>query len=195
MSNNSETVRDTRNVSKNHDYETGVVLSDSVNKTCVKRPIAEISRWRHIRLAIKPRFLGNHASQIQIYYRTLSGSGGRTFRIRHEKFSEALPSGEITMTSYPIGNKTSLSRKLCIPDKKLLRNAIRGHGRSFRNRHKKSPEVPPSEEITMTSYPPCKETPLFQKPCIPDENLQWDAIRKWWSLFQKPSRKISWSAL
>jgi len=38
MSNNSETVRNTRNVSMNHDYETGVALSDSVNKTCVKRP-------------------------------------------------------------------------------------------------------------------------------------------------------------
>jgi len=44
MSNNSETVRDTRNVSMNHDYATGVALSDSVNKTCVKRPLAEKSR-------------------------------------------------------------------------------------------------------------------------------------------------------
>jgi len=44
MSNNSETVRDTRNISMNHDYETGVALSDSVNKTCVKRPLAEESR-------------------------------------------------------------------------------------------------------------------------------------------------------
>jgi len=41
MSNNSETVSDTRNVSMNHDYETLVALSDSVNKTCVKRPLAE----------------------------------------------------------------------------------------------------------------------------------------------------------
>jgi len=38
MSNNSETVRDTPNMSMNHDYETGVALSDSINKTCVKRP-------------------------------------------------------------------------------------------------------------------------------------------------------------
>jgi len=41
MSNNSETVRDTPNKSMNHDYETGFVLSDSGNKTCVKRPLAE----------------------------------------------------------------------------------------------------------------------------------------------------------
>jgi len=41
---NSKMVRDTRNVSMNHDYETGVAPSDSVNKTCVKRPLAEKSR-------------------------------------------------------------------------------------------------------------------------------------------------------
>jgi len=44
ISNDSETVRDTRNMSMNHDYETGVALSDYVNKTCVKRPSAEKSR-------------------------------------------------------------------------------------------------------------------------------------------------------
>jgi len=34
------------------------------------------------------------------------------------------------MTSYPVGNKTSLSGKPCIPDKKLLWNAnIGSHGR------------------------------------------------------------------
>jgi len=41
MSNNFETVRDTQNMSLNHDYETGVSFSDSVNKNCVKRPLAE----------------------------------------------------------------------------------------------------------------------------------------------------------
>jgi len=61
MSNNSETVRDAQNMSMNNDYETGVALSDSVNKTCVNCPLAEKSRWRHFRLAIKPRNLGNHA--------------------------------------------------------------------------------------------------------------------------------------
>jgi len=66
MSNNFETVRDTRNMSMNHDYETGVALSDSVNKTCVKRPLAEKSRWRNFRLAIKARYLWNHASQLKI---------------------------------------------------------------------------------------------------------------------------------
>jgi len=31
----------------------------------------------------------------------------------------APPGGEITMTSYPVGNKTSLSRKQSIADKKV----------------------------------------------------------------------------
>jgi len=30
------------------------------------------------------------------------------------------PGGGLTMTSFPVGNKTSLSRKPCIADKKLL---------------------------------------------------------------------------
>jgi len=133
MSNNSETVRDSRNISMNHDYETGVALSDFINKTCAKRPLAEKSLWRHFRLAIKPRYLRNHASQFKNYYRTLSGSHGLSFKIRHENSSEAPPGGEITMTSYPVGNKTSLTRTPCIPDKKLLWSAIRKSWSLFQN--------------------------------------------------------------
>jgi len=133
MSNNSETVRDTQNMSMNHDYETGVALSDYVNKTCVKRPLAEKSRWRHFWLAIKPRYLGNHASQIKSYYGTLSGRHGRSFRIRHEKLPEAPPRGEITMTSLPACNKTSLSRKPCILKNKLVWNASRKSWSIFQN--------------------------------------------------------------
>jgi len=117
MLNNSETVRNMRNISMNHDYETMDALSDSVNKTCVKRHLAEKSRWRHIRLAIKPRYLGNHASQIKCYYGTLLGSHAHSFRIRHEKSRAAPPGGGLTMTSCPVGNKTSLSRKPCNADK------------------------------------------------------------------------------
>jgi len=36
------------------------------------------------------------------------------------KITEAPPGGEIIMTSYPACNKTSLSQKPCIADKKLL---------------------------------------------------------------------------
>jgi len=51
MSNNFQMVN-ARIMSMNHDSETGVALSDSVNKTCVKCPLTEISRWRHFWLAI-----------------------------------------------------------------------------------------------------------------------------------------------
>jgi len=140
MSNNSETVRYTRNVSINHDYE------------------ADKSRWRHIRLAIKPRYLGNHACQMKSYYGTLSGSVGHSFRIRQEKSPETPPSGEITITSYLVGNETSLSRKPCIPDKSYYWTLSGSHGRTFRIRHEKSREAPPGVEITMTSYPACNKS-------------------------------------
>jgi len=54
------------------------------------------------------------------YYGTLSGSHSRSFRIRYVKYREAPTGGEIMMTSYPACNKTSLSRKPCIPYKKVL---------------------------------------------------------------------------
>jgi len=83
-----------------------------------KAPLAEKSRWRHIRLVTKPRYLGNHASQITSYYGTLSGSHGRSFRIRREKMRAAPPGLGLTMMSNPVGNKTLLFRKPCISDKK-----------------------------------------------------------------------------
>jgi len=186
------------------------MLNNSKNR--LKRPPPEKSRFRHILLAIKPRYLENHASQIKkSYYGILSESHRRSFRIRHENSLKAPPSGDITMTSYPACNKSSLSRILCILDKKVgmeryqevtfalsesvkkkspeaplveksqwshIRLAVKPrylgnnashiksyygtlsgiHGRSFRIRHKNSPEAPPSGEITMTSYPACNET-------------------------------------
>jgi len=30
---------------------------------------------------------------------------------------------------------------------------------------------PPSEEITMTSYPACNKTSICRKPCIPDKKV------------------------
>jgi len=51
-----------------------VALSESVIKIRLKRTLAEKSRRLHIRLAIKPRYLGNYASQIKSYYGTLTGS-------------------------------------------------------------------------------------------------------------------------
>jgi len=50
-----------------------------------------------------------------------SGSHGRSFRIHHEKNVRAAPpGGELTITSYNVGNTTSLSQKPFIADKKLI---------------------------------------------------------------------------
>jgi len=95
-----------------------VALSVSVNKTCVKRRLVEKSPWRYNRLETKPRYIGNYASQIKSCIRTLSGSHGRCFRIRHETLREELPGADWKMTSNPVGNKNSWSRKPWIADKK-----------------------------------------------------------------------------
>jgi len=72
----------------------------------VKRPLVKKSLRRHFRLTVKPRYLGKNASQIKSYHGTLSESHARSFRIRHKKSPDALP-GLITISSYPVGNKTS----------------------------------------------------------------------------------------
>jgi len=68
---------------------------------------------------IKPCYLENHTSQIKSYNGTLLGSHDHSFRIRQENVRAAPNRGGLTMTSYPVGNKTSLSRKPYIADKKL----------------------------------------------------------------------------
>jgi len=99
-------------------------------------PVADW-RWHYIRLAIKPRYIGNLAYQIQSNYGTLSGSLGRSFWIRHEKSRAVPPGGEITMTSYLACNKTSLSRKPFILIKSYHETLWVSHGRSFRIADKK----------------------------------------------------------
>jgi len=46
--------------------EVMVALSKSIMERRLKRPPAEKSRWRYIRLALKSRYLGNHVSQIKL---------------------------------------------------------------------------------------------------------------------------------
>jgi len=89
------------------------------------------------------------------------------------------PGGEILMKSYPAGNKTSLYRKPCIPDRQLLWITMISHGRSFRIHHEKLPKAPSCGEITMTWYFTCNKSSL---PCILDKKLLWITIRKSWSL-------------
>jgi len=223
-----------------------VALSESVMKIRLKRPLAEKSRWRHIRPAIKPRYLGSHASQITKYYGTLSGSHGRFFRIRHENRVKRTLAAKsrwrhIRLSIKPryLGNHASKiksyygtlsvshdrtlrirhekSREAPLASKsrwRLIRLAIKArylgnhasqiksyywslsgtNGRSFRIHHKKSPEAPPGGEIMMTSHPAGNKISLYRKPCIPDKKLLWNTMRKSWSLFQNPSWKIAWSA-
>jgi len=83
--------------------EVNLALSESAMKNCLKRPLAEKSRWRHIRLAIQPRYLVNHPSQIKSYYGTLLGSHAHSFRIRHENMCATPPGGGLTMTSSTVG--------------------------------------------------------------------------------------------
>jgi len=83
MSNNSEMVRDTRNMSMNNDYETGIALSDSV-VLCETTPSGEITMMS-FPVGNKTRYLGNHATQTKSYYGTLLGCYGPSFRIRHIK--------------------------------------------------------------------------------------------------------------
>jgi len=120
-------------MSMNHDYETGVALSDSVNETSVKRFPAEkyddvIYVWQ-LNLVISK----NHASQIKSYYGSVSESHGRSFRILHENVRYAPPGGGMAMTSYPVGNTTSSSQKPCMVAKKLLWISIRKSWSLFQN--------------------------------------------------------------
>jgi len=106
-------------------------------------------------------------------------SHGRSFRIRHENSLKAPPSAEITMTSYMACNKPSLSWMLCIPYIKSGYGTQSGsHIRSFRIRHEKSLEVPPSGELAMTSYPACNKPSLSRKPCILHTHIGMERYQK-----------------
>jgi len=73
----SRTMHPRQKVIIDHYQEVKLALSETVMKNCLKRPLAEKSRWCQFRLAMKPRYLGNHASQIKSYYGSLSWSIGR----------------------------------------------------------------------------------------------------------------------
>jgi len=156
-------------------------------KNRVKRPLAAKSRWRHIRLSIKPRYLGNHASQIKSYYTTLSGSHGRSSRIRHKNRLKRPLAEKSWWRHIRLAIKPSYLGNHASQIKSYYGTLSGSHGRSFRMLNEKSSEALPSGEITMTSYPPCNKTSLSWKPCILYEKLIWNSISKSWSLFQNPS--------
>jgi len=174
--------------------KSGSPFENRQSNNCVQCPLAEKSRWRHIRLKWKLLNLENHVSQIYSYYETLLGSHGRSFRFRPKNVRAAPPGRGLTMTSYPVGNKASLSRKPCIADKKLLWNAIRKSWSLLQNPSWNCECSAPGGGLTMTSYPACNKTSLSRKPCIADKKLLWNAIRNSCSLFENPSCIIAWSA-
>jgi len=173
----------------NHDYETGVALSDSVSKTCVKCPLADKSRWRHFRLAIKPRYLGNHAPQIKMYYGT------------HNQEVMVAPSESVMKNRLkrPLAEKSRWRHiRLAIKPRYIGNHASQiksyygtltgSHVRSFWIRDKKfawsvSWWRNHDDVISVWIY----KTSLSRKPFIPDKKLLWNAISKSWSLFQNPS--------
>ena len=58
-SNNFETPQDRQKMSLDHEYKTGVSLSESIFENVPGRPLAEIQRWRHLRHSQKPHYLAN----------------------------------------------------------------------------------------------------------------------------------------
>jgi len=63
------------------------------------------------------------------------------------------------MTSYPVDNKTLLSRKPCIADKSYYGTLLGYHGRSFRIRHEKVRAAPSlwrtNDDVLSLSRKPC----------------------------------------
>jgi len=121
---------------------------------------------------------------------------GHSFRFRQQNLCEIPSSGEITMTSYPVSNKTSLSRKPCIPGTKLLWNAISKSWSLFQNPSQKFSWSALCGEsrwshIRLAIIPRYLGNHASQMKCYMLRN----AIRKSWSLFQNPSWKNAWSTL
>jgi len=124
-------------------------------------------------------------TQIQSYYELLSWNLGCSFRFRQKQLRGALTAGGLTMTSYPVGNKTWLSRKLCMAAKMLLWNSWS----LFQNPSYKIVFSAPGGELTMATYP--------GKPGMAAKTLLWIIIMKYWSVFlQNPSwiiaRSVPW---
>jgi len=155
-----------------------VALSEFVMKNCLKRPFAEKSRWRHIRLAMRPHYLGNHASQMKSYKGTLSGSNGRFIRIRHENCLKRPWRRNHDDVLFGLSIKPSYLWNHASQIKSYYRTLSGSHGRTFRIRIEKSREAPPGVEITMTSYPACNKNTLSRKPCIAVKKLLFITIRK-----------------
>jgi len=180
-----------------HYQKVMIALLESVMINRQKRPLADKSRWRHIRLAMKPRYLGNHASQNTdktLIWNTIRKSWS-LFQIPSWKIAWSAPLAEKSRWRHiRLAIKPRYLGKHASHIKSYYGTLSESHDRSFRIRHEKSPKAPPSGWITMKSYPTCNKTSLSQKPCITYKKLLWNTIRKSWSLFQIPLWKYAGSA-
>jgi len=104
-----------------HYQEVMLALSESVMKNRLNRPLAVKSRWRHIWLAIKSLYLGTMQPRYKSYYwKAIRMSWSLFQNPSWKNHLKSPPIREITMTSHPACNKTSLSQKPCIADKKVI---------------------------------------------------------------------------
>jgi len=82
------------------------------------------------------------------------------------------------MTSYPVGNKTSLSQKHTSQIKSCYISLSGSYDRSFRIRPEKFRAARTDGEITMTSYLVGIITLLSRKPFSADKKVLMITIRK-----------------
>jgi len=123
-----------------------IALSESVKKNCVECPLAEKSWWRHIRLAIKHRYLGNHASQTKSYYGTLAGNHGRSIRFRHKNRLKCPLAKDWRWRHVRLAIKPRYLKNHASQIQIYYGTLSGNHGRSFRIRHEKLREAPLAED-------------------------------------------------
>jgi len=110
-------------------YVTDDVYSvNTIQSTIVRTDISRIDQASSFHLILfSPTFILISFMPIFIGYSVLDRSCIASKSYIVERYG-------LTMTSYPVGNKTSLSRQPCIPDKTLLRITLRKPWSLFQNR-------------------------------------------------------------
>jgi len=90
----------------------------------------------------KRDYLGNGYSYMKSYYWALIWSWGRPFRICDKKVQKLPPSGEISMTSFPVHKSVIISETVADRNKLLLKTYVKSES-AFRNPFSSNNEKPP----------------------------------------------------
>jgi len=128
-----------------HYQEVMVALSESIMKNCVKHPLTEKSRWRHIRFAITSLSRKPFIKAKKLLWNAIRKSFW-LFQTPSWKNTCGALGGGLTMTSYPVGNKSLLSRKPCMQLNSYYGSVSWSHVHSFRIRHWKVRAAPLTED-------------------------------------------------